>query len=37
MNITETRLPQDGGIKDTIKGRELDLRVSSLPTKRGEK
>lgn len=37
MNITETRLPQDGGIKDNIKGRELDLRVSSLPTKRGEK
>ena len=37
MNIMETRLPQDGGIKDTIKGRELDLRVSSLPTKRGEK
>ena len=37
MNITETRLPQDGGIKDNIKGRALDLRVSSLPTKRGEK
>lgn len=37
MNITETRLPQDGGIKDKINGRDLDLRVSSLPTKRGEK
>lgn len=37
MNITETRLPQDGAIKDNIKGRPLDLRVSSLPTKRGEK
>ena len=37
MNITETRLPQDGGIKDKILGKELDLRVSSLPTKRGEK
>ena len=37
MNITETRLPQDGGIKDTINNRDLDLRVSSLPTKRGEK
>ena len=37
MNITETRLPQDGGIKDKILGRDLDLRVSSLPTKRGEK
>ena len=37
MNITETRLPQDGAIKDTIKGTEVDLRVSALPTKRGEK
>lgn len=37
MNITETRLPQDGGIKDKINGIDLDLRVSSLPTKRGEK
>ncbi len=37
MNITETRLPQDGGIKDRIGGRDLDLRVSALPTKRGEK
>lgn len=37
MNITETRLPQDGGIKDKINGIDLDLRVSSMPTKRGEK
>ena len=37
MNITETRLLQDGGIKDKINGKDLDLRVSSLPTKRGEK
>lgn len=37
MNITETRLPQDGAIKDKIEGKDLDLRVSSLPTKRGEK
>ena len=37
MNITETRLPQDGGIKDKLNGKDLDLRVSSLPTKRGEK
>jgi len=37
MNITETRLPQDGAIKDKLKGKDLDLRVSSLPTKRGEK
>ena len=37
MNITETRLPQDGAIKDKINGRDLDLRVSSLPTSKGEK
>lgn len=37
MNITETRLPQDGSIKSVISGRELDLRVSSLPTSFGEK
>ena len=37
MNITETRLPQDGAIKDKMNGRDLDRRVSSLPTKRGEK
>ena len=37
MNITETRLPQDGAIKTTLRGKNLDLRVSSLPTKRGEK
>ena len=32
MNITETRLPQDGAIKATIQGLNLDLRVSCLPT-----
>ena len=37
MNITETRLPQDGAIKTTIDGLKLDMRVSTLPTKRGEK
>ena len=37
MNITETRLPQDGAIKDKLNGKDLDLRVSALPTKRGEK
>lgn len=37
MNITETRLPQDGAIKDKMNGKDLDLRVSSLPTKKGEK
>lgn len=37
MNITETRLPQDGGIKTNLGGMDLDMRVSALPTKRGEK
>ncbi len=37
MNITETRLPQDGAIKTNLFGLELDMRVSSLPTKKGEK
>ncbi len=37
MNITESRLPQDGAIKAQIQDRELDLRVSSLPTNEGEK
>lgn len=37
MNITETRLPQDGAIRTVIEGYSLDMRVSSLPTKRGEK
>lgn len=31
MNITETRLPQDGAIKATLQGIDLDLRVSALP------
>lgn len=37
MNITETRLPQDGAIKGRIGGRDLDMRVSVLPTNEGEK
>ncbi len=37
MNITESRLPQDGAIKGVIEGRDLDLRVSCLPTIFGEK
>ena len=32
MNIMETRLPQDGAIKNKIGAKVLDLRVSSLPT-----
>ena len=37
MNITESRLPQDGAIKATLQDLNLDLRVSSLPTNKGEK
>ena len=37
MNITETRLPQDGAIKGRIAERDLDMRVSALPTNEGEK
>ena len=37
MNITEFRLPQDGAIKHLDGGKQLDLRVSSLPTIYGEK
>ena len=36
MNITESRVPQDGAIKQTINDRDVDLRVSSLPTNMGE-
>ena len=37
MNITETRLPQDGAIKGLIENLNVDLRVSSLPLVEGEK
>ncbi len=37
MNITESRLPQDGGIKGNYGGKDLDMRVSSLPLNEGEK
>ena len=37
MNITESRLPQDGAIRTTIENKDLDLRVSTLPIVYGEK
>ena len=37
MNITESRLPQDGAIKGEFGGRYLDMRVSCLPLNEGEK
>lgn len=36
LDIAERRLPQDGRIKTRLKGRELDLRVSTAPTVHGE-
>jgi len=36
LNIAERRLPQDGRIMLRVQGKELDLRVSSVPTSFGE-
>lgn len=36
MKISEKRLPQDGRIQVNIMGRELDLRVSTVPASHGE-
>jgi len=36
LNIAERRLPQDGRIKIKVMGRDIDLRVSTLPTMYGE-
>jgi len=36
LNIAERRLPQDGRIQMRIAGRQIDLRVSTLPTQYGE-
>ena len=36
LNIAERRLPQDGRIMLRVQGKELDLRVSTIPTAHGE-
>ena len=36
LDIAERRLPQDGRIKQTVRGKDIDLRVSTLPTLYGE-
>jgi general secretion pathway protein E len=36
LNIAERRLPQDGRIQLRVAGREIDLRVSTVPTMHGE-
>lgn len=37
LNVTETRLPQDGRISTKILGKKMNLRVATLPTVFGEK
>ena len=37
MDISEKRLPQEGRVRIVAEGREIDLRVSSMPTLLGEK
>ncbi|MGM0438665.1 MAG: GspE/PulE family protein [Bacillota bacterium] len=37
LDITKRRIPQDGRVKLTVKGLEIDMRVSTLPTIFGEK
>ncbi len=37
MNITESRLPQDGRFKVRLENKEIDFRVSALPTTFGQK
>lgn len=37
MNIAERRVPQDGRVESIINGREIDMRISTLPTVYGEK
>ncbi|MFQ5955635.1 MAG: GspE/PulE family protein, partial [Kiloniellales bacterium] len=36
LNIVERRLPQDGRCKVNVQGREIDIRVSCMPTMHGE-
>lgn len=37
MNISEKRIPQDGRILTEVDGREIDLRVATIPSTQGEK
>jgi type IV pilus assembly protein PilB len=36
LNIAEKRVPQDGRVSITVEGRRIDLRVTTLPTQKGE-
>lgn len=37
MDVTETRTPQDGRIRTQVNDRDVDLRISTIPTVNGEK
>ena len=37
LNIAETRLPQDGRIRIKLAGRDIDIRLSTVPTSYGER
>ncbi|MDO8445487.1 MAG: type II secretion system ATPase GspE [Deltaproteobacteria bacterium] len=37
MNVAEKRLPQDGGIRVRIAGKDVDIRASTIPTSFGER
>ena len=37
LDIAERRIPQDGRIRATVMGKQLDLRLSTVPTPKGEK
>jgi general secretion pathway protein E len=37
LNIAEKRIPQDGRIRTRMAGREIDIRVSTLPVRHGER
>ncbi|MBL7004643.1 MAG: type II/IV secretion system protein, partial [Gammaproteobacteria bacterium] len=36
LNISEKRLPQDGRFNTNVKGRDIDVRISTMPTQFGE-
>jgi type IV pilus assembly protein PilB len=36
LNIAEKRIPQDGRVSVTVESRRVDLRITTLPTQRGE-
>jgi type IV pilus assembly protein PilB len=36
MDIAEKRVPQDGRVSVNVEGRKVDLRITTLPTQRGE-